>query len=57
MTKVAELKIDTIRKWWKSVEKAESQNKLIDTHQFADIAHEAIPALLKELERLKEKAK
>ena len=52
MTKATEIKIDEVRKWWEEIRRLETCNGLVDTQQFADYAHSAIPVLLAEIERL-----
>lgn len=45
-------KLHEIKAWWTQIEKLERKGKAIDTVSFADAAHDYIPLLLAELERL-----
>ncbi len=45
-------KLDEIRTWWVAINKLESKGKAVDLISFADAAHEYIPVLLAELDRL-----
>jgi hypothetical protein len=46
-------KLDEIQTWWVEINKLEGKGKAVDLLSFADAAHEYIPILLAELERLR----
>ncbi len=45
-------KLSEIRRWWNEIVRWESKGKAIDVIAFADAAHEYIPILLSETERI-----